>query len=97
LSNRVSPFRLFFSTVKQERTVCFLSGTYLCAVQGRAINLTRGHFEKAACSGVPYLLLEIEASRRKWKQVSVQISLSTNVYCDNLRFEDFTECFRGPL
>ena len=45
--------------------------------------------------------MQIEASRWKQKQVSVQSSLSTNIYCDKLKQNSnlniFPEYFRGPL
>jgi len=42
-----------------------------------------GHFEKAAISGGPYLW--------KCKQASIQVYISTNIYCDRLEeISDFT-------
>jgi len=35
--------------------------------------------------GQGYRLMQIEANRWKQKQVSVQSSLSTNIYCDKLK------------
>jgi len=51
--------------------------------------LLEGHFWKAAFSGVPYLLMEIEASL--W-----QVGLSTKLE-EILDLKIFPECFRGPL
>jgi len=39
-----------------------LKPNLFCLVQGQAINFSWGHLWKAACSGGPYLLTEIEAS-----------------------------------
>jgi len=61
-------------------------------VSGGQLIWLGSHLEKAAFSGGPYLLTEIEASLGPF-------SHNTNIYCDNWRKyqKKFRECFRGPL
>jgi len=59
---------------------------HMCGRRGQVIWLG-GHFQKAACS------TEGRTFQWKLKQVLVQVSLSTNVYCDELENSSVLKIF----